>query len=105
MTDNLDSGFDAGVDLLTIMDEDGAEHQFEVADTAEIDGENYMALIPVFDQPEKLLEDSGQLVILKVVEEDGEEFLEEIQDDGEFDKVGDFFMDRLSDSFEFTDGE
>jgi uncharacterized protein YrzB (UPF0473 family) len=96
---------DTGADLMTLVDEDGVEHQFEVADSAELDGKTYMALIPVFEDPEELLEDSGELVILRVEEEDGEEFLEIIEDEAEFDKVGDFFMDRLSDSFDFTEDE
>lgn len=103
MSEDKELEMDIGEDLLTLVDEDGVEHQFEVVDSAELDGENYMALVPVFDKPEELLEDSGELVILKIVEEDGEEFLEAIEDETEFDKVGDFFMERLSDSFEFED--
>ena len=96
-----DSGF--GPDIMTLLDEDGAEHSFEVLDSAEFEGKSYMALVPVPDQPEDLLEDAGELVILRLGEEDGEEFLEAIEDDAEFDKVGAFFMDRLSDAFEFED--
>ena len=48
-----------GADLLTLLDEDGNEHQFEVADTMEYEGEEYMALVPVFDDPEDLLEGTG----------------------------------------------
>jgi uncharacterized protein YrzB (UPF0473 family) len=96
---------DSGVDLMTLVDEDGVEHQFEVADSAELDGKSYMALIPVFDDPKAMLDDPGELVILRVMEEDGEEFLEIIEDEAEFDKVGDFFMNRLSESFDFTDEE
>jgi uncharacterized protein YrzB (UPF0473 family) len=96
---------DSGVDLMTLVDEDGVEHQFEVADSAELDGKNYMALIPVFENPSEMLDDPGELVILRVMEEDGEEFLEIIEDEAEFDKVGDFFMDRLSETFDFTDEE
>lgn len=103
MSEDKELEMDTGADLLTLVDDDGVEHQFEVADSAEIDNQAYMALIPVFDQPEDLLEDSGELVILKIVEENGEEFLEAIEDEAEFEKVGDFFMERLSDVFEFED--
>ena len=61
-----------GADLLTLLDEDGNEHQFEVADTMEYEGEEYMALVPVFDDPEDLLEDSGELLIFRSVNEDGD---------------------------------
>lgn len=94
---------DEGADILTLVDEDGVEHQFEVVDSAEVEGQNYMALVPVFDKPEELLEDSGELVILKIVMEDGEELLEAIEDEAEFDRIGEFFMERLADTFEFED--
>ena len=88
-------------DLITLMDDDGTEHEFEVLDSAEFEGREYMALVPVYDKPEELLDDTGELVILRIVEEDGEEFLEAIEDDEEFEKVGDFFTERLSDEYEF----
>ena len=34
-----------------------------------------------------------------------EEFLEAVEDEAEFDQVAAIFMERLSDSFEFTGGE
>ena len=35
-----------GPDLMTLLDEEGNEHEFEVADTLEDNDERYMALIP-----------------------------------------------------------
>ncbi|WRS26796.1 DUF1292 domain-containing protein [Oscillospiraceae bacterium MB08-C2-2] len=91
------------VDLLTLIAEDGTELEFEIADTAEFEGVRYMALIPVLNQAEEILEDSGELVILRVSEGEGEEFLESIEDEDEFNRVGDFFMKRLEDTFDFED--
>jgi len=92
-----------GADLLTLVDEEGIEHEFEVIDTAEVLGSEYVALVPVFDSEDDALQDSGELIILKVVEEDGEEVLEAVEDDDEFDKVGAVFKERLKDSFDFED--
>jgi uncharacterized protein YrzB (UPF0473 family) len=92
-----------GADLLTLLDEEGEEHTFEVLDSAELDGCSYMALVPVPENPEDILEDTGELVILRVVEEDGEEFLEAIEDEEEFDRIGAFFTERLSDTYDFED--
>lgn len=99
----LEEGMETGPDILTLSDDEGNEHQFEVVDTAEVDGSTYMALVPVFDEAADLLEDSGELVVLKVVEEDGEEFLEVIEDEEEFNKMGNFFVERLSDTFDFEE--
>ena len=93
-------------DIVTVVDEEGAEHQFEVLDRIETDDDKkYIAMIPVFEGGEDLLDDSGELIILRVTEENGESYLEPIEDEDEFDEIGKIFEDRLSDMFEFNDGE
>jgi len=103
MSDDFEKDIEMSNDILTLVDEDGEEHQFEVADSDEFEGQNYIALIPVYDNPGELLDDSGELVILRVLEEDGEEYLEAIEDEAEFNKVGDFFVKRLEDIYDFED--
>ncbi|MEA4912153.1 MAG: DUF1292 domain-containing protein [Oscillospiraceae bacterium] len=95
------------VDLITLTDEDGVEHTFELADTLEHNGNDYVALITAIeDGAEAYLEDDGDLVIMKIVSEDnGEEILEIIEDDDEFDEISDIFMSRLSDMYEFEEGD
>lgn len=94
---------DLGAEILTLVDEEGAEHEFELVDSEEIDGIRYAALVPVFDDAAEALDDSGELIVLRVVEEDGEEFLEAIEDEDEFDRISEFFMERLADVFDFED--
>lgn len=94
-----------GADLLTLIDDDGVEHEFEVADTMEVGDQRYMALIPVLPADDSL-EDAGELLVLKVVEdESGEEFMEPIEDEAEFTRIADEFMARLEDTFDFVDDE
>jgi uncharacterized protein YrzB (UPF0473 family) len=99
----VEDDMDLGPDLITLLDEEGEEHNFEILDSAELDGYNYMALVPVPEKPEDVLDDTGELVILRVVEDDGEEFLEAIEDEDEFNRIGAFFTERLSDTFDFED--
>lgn len=87
-------------DLVTLTDDDGKEYNFEVLDAIETDMGRYLAMLPVYDDPQKLLDDSGELVIVKVGEENGEEYYYEIEDDDEYDTVADAFTDRLEDFFE-----
>lgn len=87
-------------DLITLADDEGKEYSFEVLDAIETDDGRYLALLPTFDDPQKMLEDSGELVIVKVGEEDGEEYFYEIEDDDEYETVADAFVDRLEDYFE-----
>ena len=92
-----------GNDILTLEDDEGVEHTFEVLYAID-NGENrYMALSPVFDNPQDSLDDSGELVILKVVTVDGEEFLETIDDEDEMDEIADIFMERLEEDYDVLD--
>ena len=93
-----------GNDILTLVDEDGTEHEFEVVDSLVTDDNEYFALIPT-ETPENLSSDDGELVILKVVEDNGEEFLEPIEDDDEFEEISEIFMDRLEEYYDFDAGE
>lgn len=96
-------------DLYELIDEEGNKEQFELLDCMEYEGETYYAMTPFFgeDEAEKLAEDSGELVILRVEydEETGEEILASIEDDDLYEKVGQVFLDRLEEMFGFEDGE
>ena len=52
-----------------------------------------------------MLDDSGELVIVKVGEEEenGDEYYYEIEDDDEYDMIADAFVERLEDYFEIDD--
>ncbi|MBR3438204.1 MAG: DUF1292 domain-containing protein [Clostridia bacterium] len=93
-------------DIVSIVDEDGKEHIFEELDRIETDdGSRYVALLPLPEDNQQILEDDGELIILKVNEENGEIYLEPIEDDDEFDEIGQIFEDRLSDMFDFEDDD
>ncbi len=90
-------------DIITLSDETGKEYSFEVLDAIETDDGRYLALLPIFDSPEDSVMDSGELVVLKVLEENGESFYEEIEDDDEYDTTADIFIERLQDFFEIEE--
>lgn len=91
---------DFGNNYVVLTDEDGNEVEFEHIDTVEVDGETYMAFIPA----ELAVDEEAEVVILKVVEEDGEEVLVSVEDDDEADRVFDIVMERVEDMYE-DDGE
>ena len=92
-----------GEDVVTLVDENGVEHEFEIADVLEEKGTYYMALIPVFDTAEELLDDTGELIVLKVVADGAEEYLEAIEDETEFNRISNLFMERLGDEYDFEE--
>ena len=93
-----------GNDIVTLSDDDGKEYSFEILDAIETDTGRYLGMLPYFADAKKRLDDSGELVLVKVFEdEDGEEYFEDIPDDDEYDTIADLFIDRLQDAFEIDE--
>ncbi|MBQ7579711.1 MAG: DUF1292 domain-containing protein [Clostridia bacterium] len=88
-------------DVVSVIDEDGVEHFFEELDRIEDDDGKYVALIPIYDDAQDILDDDGELIILKVEEEDGETYLCPIEVEEEFNRINKIFIERLSDNYLF----
>ncbi len=98
------AGEDFNPDLVSVVDEDGVSHTFEELDRIETDEGRFIALLPVYDEATEILDDDGELIILSVIEDDnGETYLEPIEDDKLFNKIGEIFEKRLEDLFEFDE--
>lgn len=81
-----------GNDFISVTDEDGVEMELEHLDTIEIGDQVYMAFLPVgMDEDD----DDYGMILLRVLEEDGEEILATIDDDAETEKVYNEFITRL----------
>lgn len=79
-------------EVFLLTDEAGKESQFELIAEAEMDGALYYAMVPIEEGNE-------EYVILKVVtDENGEDMLESVDDDDEFDKIADIFDDMFMDT-------
>lgn len=87
-------------EIFTLTDEEGNEHEFELMDVMEENGTVYYALVPYTEDPEAMIEEDTELVILKVGEENGEEFLATIDNDEEYERIGSIFIDRISQMLE-----
>jgi uncharacterized protein YrzB (UPF0473 family) len=81
--------------FVTLTDEDGEEETFQLVQTVEVDGRQYGVLVSADADMEETgdgtgaVEDDeeGDLLILRIINENGEEYFEEIEDEGEFQKV------------------
>lgn len=91
-------------DIVTVVDDDGVEHLFEEIDRVETEeGNRYVALLPIYDNETDILDDDGEVLILKVIEEDGETYLVQIEDEKEFNEIGNIIEDRLIEKYEAED--
>ncbi|MEN6327503.1 MAG: DUF1292 domain-containing protein [Syntrophomonas sp.] len=89
--------FDEEFPVLVLVDEEGVEHQFELLAELEIEDEKYRVLVPIdVDLDEETDECEGEVVILKVVvDEEGTEFLSDIEDDQEWEMVADAWQELV----------
>ena len=94
-------------DLITLIDEENVEHNFEILDTIENDKGVFYALYPIFDSAEDAVEDNGEYYIMEAIEEDGEEQLAEVEDEALLDELAAVFEKHFEELFddEEDDGE
>lgn len=89
---------DFGPDIITLEDEDGIEHEFEIIDAVDIKDKQYVAVVPFVEESDESAP-AFELLIMRVSEEDGEDFFD-IVDGEEFDELADIFSERLSDCYD-----
>ena len=80
-----------GGDFISITDEDGNEFELELLDVLEKDDIIYHAFIPAGAGEEEEIE----IVLLKAIEEDGEEILSTLDSEEELEEIYNLFMERL----------
>ncbi len=85
--------------IVTFTDENNEKYDFEIADSFEMDGTKYVALIP----PEEG-EDDAEVMIMRIESEgEDEDVFVFIDEDDELDRAFSMFKDRCADEFDFAD--
>lgn len=90
---------DFGPDLLTLEDEEGHEHEFEVLDVIDNEDGCFYALLPTFSDPQQKVEAQGTYYIFESVEENGEQQLAEIEDEALLDRLAKEFESRFEELY------
>ncbi len=89
-------------DVITLIDEDGVEHQFEVETLLEVENEKYAVLIPMDEE----YIDTNEAIIMRFgVDDDGEEILFDVDNDEEWDRVADAYDEIINEMEEEEDEE
>ena len=80
---------DFGSDFITIVDDDGQEFELEVLDSMDYNGESYVAFLPAnMDESDP---DYGIIILRSVLDENGDELFESIDDDDQLQDVYEHF--------------
>lgn len=90
---------DFGADLLTLVDDEGNEHEFEILDVIDNEDGCFYALLPTYDDPQKEVDSEGTYYIFEAVEEDGEQQLAEVEDQELLDSLAKQFETRFEEFF------
>lgn len=90
--------------IIVLNDEEGKEVEFEFLDLVELDGEEYVVLLPVEDEES---EEEGEVVILKVEdsENEEEESYVSVDDEEVLNQVFEIFKEKFKDEFNFIEEE
>ena len=83
-------------DIITLLDDDENEYEFEVLDEIDYKDGHYYALMPTFDLPDQDIESGSTYMIFEAVEdENGEPQLAEIEDEELLDEIAEVFEERF----------
>ena len=89
---------DNGAELITIVDDDGTEFELELLDTMDYKGQTFTAFLPAnMDEDDP---DYGIIILRSVIDENGDELFESIDDDDELQDVYEHFSVLLFDDEE-----
>ncbi len=78
-------------DVILLIDEEGAEIIFQLVGDFTFEGQDYAVLSDrVADEGDDISEEAN-LMVYKIIDEDGEDVLVEIEDDNEWNRVVDFW--------------
>ena len=78
-----------GSDFITIVDDEGAEYEFEVLSTLEYNGNTYLAAVTAAEEL------NPEVIIFKSTEEDEESILSVIEDEAELEAVNALLIESL----------
>ena len=92
---NHDDYFDDENELpvIVLLDEEGEEHQFELIAEIEILDNKYRVLIPFAEEDEDEEEELEIFFFKVLIDDEGNEFLTDIEDDEEWEMVADAWQE------------
>lgn len=84
-----------GANFITVTDDDGNEFELEHLDTIEFNGNTYLAFFPAVSEDAEEGEEELGLILMKVIQENGEEILSTLDSEEETEAVYTEFMKTL----------
>ncbi len=94
-------------EFISVSDDNGTEYVFEILDRIYTDdGKEYIAVVPTDDSEEDDEQENIELIVLEVVEdEEGDSFLQQIEDEDVYEAIESLFIERLSEFYDIDEDE
>ncbi len=87
-------------DIISVTDDEGNEIQFELLERYETEEDVYVAITQYRDDADEIVDADFEVLILKVVEDGENEYLQEIDDEMEYEQVSDILMAMVEEKYE-----
>ena len=84
--------------IVTLVDEDGKEVEFEILGQQQMDGNTYVALLPADTDIES---DEWEYVVVKYIEDEEGGALVSVDDEKEYEKIADIFDKFFSEEIDY----
>lgn len=88
-------------DLITLIDDNNKEHEFEILDIIENDDGCFYALLPSSENLS--LADEASYYIFEAIDDNGEQVLAEVEDEALLDKLANSFEAHFEDLYEINE--
>ena len=88
-------------DIISVTDDDGNEILFELLERYETDEDVYVAVTRYYETDEEIVESDYEVITLKVESDDnGNEYLVEIEDELEYEQISDILMGKIEKKYD-----
>ena len=88
-------------DIISVTDDDGNEILFELLERYETDEDVYVAVTRYYETDEEIVEGDYEVNTLKVESDDnGNEYLVEIEDELEYEQISDILMGKIEEKYD-----
>ena len=91
--------------LISLLDDEGNEYEFEIIEDLEYDDRHFYALAPLFEIPDEEDSESVYMIFEDIIDENDEPQLAEIDDEELLDTLGELFEKKFEAAFEEYDDE
>ena len=91
--------------LISLLDDEGNEYEFEIIEELDYKDGHYYALMPLFDMPDEEDSENVYMIFEDIIDENGEPQLAEIDDEALLDTLAELFEEKFDEAMYEDDEE